>query len=259
MGLETGSNIADLVITNPLASDPKSAGDDHLRLIKTILKNAFAGFTGAIIVTGTDTGTAAAHVLTPTTPLVAYATGLMVLYRPVNAGIGALTVNISALGVKSVKTLLGADPTSGDITANQPLLLMYDGTNFVIVAGSGLLSKTGNQALTGNLTLTGNQTISGTLAVSGALTGASMDAKGDVSGEVWSGPHDFTAANITVPTPTLAAQAVTKAYADGLAFSSALPGQSAATVGQVVISDGAAAYWGDAGAVGSDIYLYNNF
>ena len=42
MGLESATYISDLVTTNPTASDPKSAGDDHLRLIKSTLQNTFA-------------------------------------------------------------------------------------------------------------------------------------------------------------------------------------------------------------------------
>lgn len=45
MSLESGNFIKDLVITNPEGTDPKSQGDDHLRLIKAILKSQFAGFT----------------------------------------------------------------------------------------------------------------------------------------------------------------------------------------------------------------------
>lgn len=41
MGLETGTFVSDLVATNPLAGDKKSAGDDHLRLIKELLRNTF--------------------------------------------------------------------------------------------------------------------------------------------------------------------------------------------------------------------------
>ena len=37
MALETGSYIDDLVVTNPVAGDDVAQGDDHLRLIKTIL------------------------------------------------------------------------------------------------------------------------------------------------------------------------------------------------------------------------------
>ena len=51
MGLETGTYISELVDTNPTASDPVSQGDDHLRLIKTVLKNQFSGLSGTTAVT----------------------------------------------------------------------------------------------------------------------------------------------------------------------------------------------------------------
>ena len=38
MGLETGTTVNDLVSTNPVATDPRSEGDDHLRLIKAVMK-----------------------------------------------------------------------------------------------------------------------------------------------------------------------------------------------------------------------------
>lgn len=41
MGLETGTYVSDLVSTNPLSSDNERQGDDHLRLIKTLLKATF--------------------------------------------------------------------------------------------------------------------------------------------------------------------------------------------------------------------------
>jgi hypothetical protein len=46
MGLETGTTISQLVSTNPLGSDLRSQGDDHLRLIKAILKAQFPGVGG---------------------------------------------------------------------------------------------------------------------------------------------------------------------------------------------------------------------
>lgn len=59
MGLEdlTGSSkyIDDLVVTNPVgATDAKSAGDDHIRGIKNVLKNSFPGVTGAVTATHTE-------------------------------------------------------------------------------------------------------------------------------------------------------------------------------------------------------------
>jgi hypothetical protein len=38
MALETATHINDLVVTNPLGTDTKAQGDDHLRLIKQVLK-----------------------------------------------------------------------------------------------------------------------------------------------------------------------------------------------------------------------------
>lgn len=58
MGLESGSLISQLVSSNPVSSDPKNQGDDHIRLIKTVLindavaKSAVNTFTSGQIFTG---------------------------------------------------------------------------------------------------------------------------------------------------------------------------------------------------------------
>jgi hypothetical protein len=46
MGLETGSTIASFITSNPTSSDPVNQGDDHLRLIKSVLKAQFPGVGG---------------------------------------------------------------------------------------------------------------------------------------------------------------------------------------------------------------------
>ena len=43
MGIESGSFINDLDISWPLAGDDVSEGDNHLRLIKTVVKASFPG------------------------------------------------------------------------------------------------------------------------------------------------------------------------------------------------------------------------
>jgi len=48
MALETGNYIDDLVITNPTASDPISQGDDHLQLIKKVVKQSFPSVDSAV-------------------------------------------------------------------------------------------------------------------------------------------------------------------------------------------------------------------
>jgi microcystin-dependent protein len=54
MGLETVTHIDDLVIANPVATDDKSQGVDHLRNIKKAIKATFANVTGAISATHTE-------------------------------------------------------------------------------------------------------------------------------------------------------------------------------------------------------------
>src|SRR5215470_3922518 len=58
MSLEAATYIADLDQSNPTPTDLKSQGDDHLRLIKSVLKNTFPGsnkpfaFPGTVAKTG---------------------------------------------------------------------------------------------------------------------------------------------------------------------------------------------------------------
>lgn len=44
MGLEVTTTITGLVNTNPTAGDPKAQGDDHLRLLKTVLQAEFTPY-----------------------------------------------------------------------------------------------------------------------------------------------------------------------------------------------------------------------
>ena len=60
MGLETGTYISDLNASNPVgASDPKSQGDDHLRLVKSTILATFPNVTGAMSLTHTQVNNAA--------------------------------------------------------------------------------------------------------------------------------------------------------------------------------------------------------
>jgi hypothetical protein len=137
---------------------------------------------------------------------------------------------------------------------------------------------------------------------------AAIALKGTISGQAWTGSHDYTGAVLTMATqtagdnttkgattafvaaaialinssltgyaplaspalsgtptaPTAAlgtntGQIATMAALINQAFLSALPAQSAATIGQVPVSDGTNAAWGDVSVTGSDIYLYNTY
>lgn len=135
MALETGSYIANLVAANPPGSDPKSGMDNHLRLIKGALLNCFPGFAGAVVLGGVDTGVADAYVLTPTTALLAYSTGMLVMAKLVNANATTTpTLNVSGLGAKTIKNCVGGALLAGDLVAGQYAAMVYDGTAFNLVA-----------------------------------------------------------------------------------------------------------------------------
>jgi hypothetical protein len=130
MAVETVTYVGDLDPTNPSGSAPKSEGDDHLRNIKSGLKNSFVGYSGAIIATGTDGGAANVYTLTPATALVAYSSKMMVVFCPVVDNTGAATLNISGLGAKPIVSVAGVPLVAGDLTGGRYYTAFYDGTKF---------------------------------------------------------------------------------------------------------------------------------
>ena len=67
MGLETGTTISSFITSNPTSSDPVNQGDDHLRLIKSVLQAQFPGAAGngfTTAITATEAEINALHGLT---------------------------------------------------------------------------------------------------------------------------------------------------------------------------------------------------
>ena len=54
MALESTTYIDGLVTTNPTGTDPRSQGDDHLRLIKATIRSTFPNVSGAMTATHTE-------------------------------------------------------------------------------------------------------------------------------------------------------------------------------------------------------------
>lgn len=134
MGLETPTYVGDLNTANPAATDVKSQGDDHLRNIKTALRNSFPGFAGGVVVAGTNGGAANVYTVTPTTALSSYVSPMVLLFSPTVANTGASTINVSGLGAKTIKTVSGADLTTADLVVGLWYAAIYDGTNFNLFA-----------------------------------------------------------------------------------------------------------------------------
>jgi hypothetical protein len=112
MALEAGTYISDLVVANPVAADGSGQGDDHLRLIKTVLKNTFPNVTGAVTPTHTVINGLDGRVTT--------IEGLYVKKDGSVAMTGAL-----AMGTNKV-TGLGAATVNGDAVRYEQLVLKQD-------------------------------------------------------------------------------------------------------------------------------------
>jgi microcystin-dependent protein len=108
---------------------------------------------------GNLTSIAGTNTITGTGPssMTGYASGQVFRFLPANSNTGATTLNISSLGAKSIY-LNNSALTGGEITASCPVMVMYDGTRFHILASAvtattmptgALLDYAGTSAPTG--------------------------------------------------------------------------------------------------------------
>lgn len=146
MALEAGTYLDDLVNTNPVgATDFYSAGDDHIRLIKKVLLNSFPSQVFPIGIV-TETGAADVYAGAMSPAPAALVNGLLLWVKFVNANTGASTFNLNSLGAQAIVRPGGTALISGDISANQFGLLVYNlaQTRYellsVAATGSGLLN-----------------------------------------------------------------------------------------------------------------------
>jgi hypothetical protein len=107
-------------------------------------------------VAGTNTITG-----TMTPDLTSYSTGMLVFFTPANNSSGAVTINIDALGAKSIVRGDGTALESGDLQASTIHAILYDGTNFVLL--NPLSFSLVNGTLSGTLSVTGALTLNGAL------------------------------------------------------------------------------------------------
>lgn len=121
--------VDDLVITNPTGTDARSEGDDHIRNVKKALQNCLPDM-GHQIGAKDAAGAANAYTLTFTssapTSYIKYASYTFIAST---SNTTSTTLEVNGLGAKSIKK--GADELdAGDIAANRPVQVVYDGTDF---------------------------------------------------------------------------------------------------------------------------------
>jgi len=142
-----------------------------------------------------DTGAADAYVIAPSPAITAYAAGQRFTFKATTANTTTSTVNVNALGVKTIKKLGNTtNLVANDILADQIIEVEYDGTYFQMLSPSG---KDFVDIVT-------TQTVAGTKTFSGAallFTGTAVQ---------------FTALPQSSATATATSDFTTKTYVDGV-------------------------------------------
>ena len=130
MALETGTYISDLNPLNPTSSDPKSQGDDHLRLIKDALKTTFPNVTGAVTATHAELSLMAGMESAPVESTGGTASGLTLsdgYTEQVFAVTGTAPELSPANGSIQTWTLPGnSTPSAGTWASGQSMTMMVD-------------------------------------------------------------------------------------------------------------------------------------
>lgn len=102
-----------------------TASDDSVTLSQ--VQNSYGTFLTAA---GTDTITA-----TTSPALTAYVVGQLFNFVAAGTNTGAVTINISGLGAKSIKQSGATALVGGDLVSGTTYQIMYDGTNFQLIRG----------------------------------------------------------------------------------------------------------------------------
>lgn len=130
-------------------------------------------------------GTADAITLTPSPAILLYSAGMRFAFLATGNNTGATTVNISGLGVKTVKTLLGAALAAGDITSGNVYSMTYDGTDFRLhespkvlpTANGGTGSSANANAASGVVVLNGSSQLTADVSAAIVSDNISQDGK----------------------------------------------------------------------------------
>jgi hypothetical protein len=125
MALESASYISELTATNPTASDSVAQGDDHLRLLKTVLKTQFSGLTGTTAIASSE---AELNILDGVTATAAELNYLDITTLGTSADSKALTQASGVVTIVGDVKITGTTPllTIGDAGAEDTTLL-FDG------------------------------------------------------------------------------------------------------------------------------------
>lgn len=156
MALESATYINGLVSANPPAGDPVSQADDHIRLIKAVLKSTFPNLTGAVTPTAAQMNLG----LVPTGAIMAW--------------YGSVLTIPTGWALCDGGTYVKSDASGNIVTPDlRDKFLMGSGSTFAVAAAGGSLTPGGTTSSNGGFTPAGSLGSSGA-HTHGGLTGSTV-------------------------------------------------------------------------------------
>lgn len=168
MGLEAGTYISALNASNPTTGDPKTQGDDHLRLIKSTILSTFPNITGAVTPTHTELN----YVDGVTSAIQTQIDALVNIPRSTTSG----TLVVGDRG-KCVAVSTGITVPNATFSAGDSVSIYNDSASSVtITQGASLTLRLAGTSTTGNRTLAarGICTIWFNTSSEGVISGAGL-------------------------------------------------------------------------------------
>lgn len=90
-----------------------------------------------------DTGNGNTYVIALSPALDTYIIGMPITFKATHANTGSATLNVNALGAKTIKKRGTSNLESGDIVSGQIVTVVYDGAYFQMISVSALIPPTG--------------------------------------------------------------------------------------------------------------------
>lgn len=151
----------------------------------------------AELVVGEDAGSDDSYAFTASPTLVAYRTGLAVIFKANTKNSGAASLNLSTIGAVTIKKQKDQDLGSGDIKAGQWVKVIHDGTNFQLVSAVAQVDAPAVPAISHDLQV-----------VKGGTPASQMDIDADflMLSNAAGGQKLLTSVNLTADMTTVEAQ-----------------------------------------------------
>lgn len=105
------------------------------------------------LIVGEDAGSDDAYAFTASPTLVAYRTGLAVIFKANTKNSGPASLNLSTIGEVTIKKQKDQDLGSGDLKAGQWVKVIHDGTNFQLVSPVAQVDAPAVPAISHDLTV----------------------------------------------------------------------------------------------------------